>query len=284
VPDTIFASPILVVIGEVCSLSGQLSAKTRAEQLPLKGLRIVVTRPEPKNAELCIRIRELGGTPIPFPCIKIIPSLNLENETIKRLLSYQWIVLTSATGVDIFFNACREAAVDHRTFSACRFAVIGKATAEALAKQGFNPDYMPPVYNSRCLGEGLAEKVNPGEKVLLLRSRQGSPELTALLEEHGVGFEEFPLYDTIPAEGNTYAKKIIQQGGFDMVLLSSPAIVTSFAASFPGLDFTKLKTLCIGEPTACRARALGMFPLIAREASSEALLELAGEIIPPQEG
>jgi uroporphyrinogen III methyltransferase/synthase len=186
--------------------------------------------------------------------------------------------------VGIFFDACRNKALDFRTFSACRFAVIGEATAEALVRQGFIPDYMPQVYNSRTLGEGLAQKINSGEKVLLVRSRQASPELPTILKEKGVEYGELPLYDTIPAEGNTYAKKIIQQGRFDMVLFSSPSIVNSFAASFPNLEFAKLKALCIGEPTACRAREFGIQLLIAREASEEAMLELAGEVILPQGG
>ncbi|AEF82068.1 uroporphyrinogen-III C-methyltransferase [Leadbettera azotonutricia] len=289
-PGAALTPPVLVVVGEACSLSDRLShtpgtnAGAVIGHLPLGGLRILVTRPEPKNAELCARIRELGGTPIPFPCIKIIPSRTLNSETIKRAISYQWIVFTSATGVEIFFGACRNEAIDFRAFSACRFAVIGKATAEALARQGFIPDYMPDAYNSRSLGEGLAEKAKPGEKVLLARSGQGASELPAILNEHGVGFGEFPLYDAIPAEGNRYAKKIIQQGRFDLAIFSSPSIVDSFAASFPSLDFARLKALCIGEPTACRAREFGMNPLIAREASSEALLELAGGIILPQGG
>ena len=176
-------------------------------------------------------------------------------------------------------SACQKAALDHRRFRACRFAVIGKATAAALARYGFIPDYMPPVYNSRSLGEGLAEKVKPGEKVLLARSRQGSPELPVILKERHVDFGEFPLYDSIPAEGNTYAKKIILKGCFDMILFSSPSIVNSFAGSFPGLDFPRLKALCIGEPTARRAREFGVSPLVAEEASEEALLKLTFKVL-----
>jgi uroporphyrinogen III methyltransferase/synthase len=62
-----------------------------------------------------------------------------------------------------------------------------------------------------------------------------------------------------------------------MALFSSPSIVNSFAASFPGLDFARLKALCIGEITGRRVREFGVPPLIAREASEEALLKLAAE-------
>jgi uroporphyrinogen III methyltransferase/synthase len=63
-------APALLVVGEVCALAGEFS---NHQILPLSGARIVVTRSEPQNAALCEKIRNLGGIPISFPCIKTVP-------------------------------------------------------------------------------------------------------------------------------------------------------------------------------------------------------------------
>jgi uroporphyrinogen III methyltransferase/synthase len=281
--------PTLIVVGAVCGIAAQ-RAEVSAGSAPLKGLRIVVTRPEPKNADACGRIRELGGKAIPFPCIKILPSAELGPENFREAGKARWIVFTSASGVDIFFESCRNAGVDFRVFGSCRFAVIGPATAGALIRRGFIPDYAPPVYHSASLALGLAKKIaaenadTPSAAgteargsgsgvpaVLLARSRLGSPELPRILEERGISFRELVLYDVIPAGGNARARKQIEAGDFDLVFLSSPSIVSAFAAAFPGLDLSHIHAVCIGETTARRAGELGLPFLTADEASFEGM-------------
>jgi uroporphyrinogen III methyltransferase/synthase len=286
--------PTLVVVGAVCGMAAQ-RVKTSAGNMPLKGLRIVITRPDPKNADACGRIGELGGKAIPFPCIKILPSPETRPENFREAGKARWIVFTSASGVDIFFERCRNAGVDFRVFGSCRFAVIGPATAGALIRRGFIPDYTPPAYNSARLARGLAEKIaaenadtpaaddgkggcvsgSGAPSVLLARSRLGSPELPRILEEQGISFRELVLYDVIPAGGNARARKQIEAGNFDLVFLSSPSIVSAFAAAFPGLDPSRIHAVCIGETTARRAAELGLPSLTADEASFEGMCRKA---------
>jgi uroporphyrinogen III methyltransferase/synthase len=281
--------PVLVVLGAVCGIgasgkTAETAAGFAGKNPPLAGLRIVATRPEPKNAEACKRIRELGGKAIPFPCIKIFPSRELKPEQFRKAGRAGWIVFTSSSGVGIFFESCLAAGIDFRAFGSCRFAVIGPATAGALTRCGFIPDYMPQEYNSASLARGLAEKIrtelngNPGGVVLLARSSQASPELPRILKEQGISFTELTLYDVLPAEGNAYARKQIEAGNFDLVFLSSPFIAGAFAAAFPDLDLSRLKAVCIGRSTACRAGELGMTTLIADEAAFEGMCRKAAEI------
>jgi uroporphyrinogen III methyltransferase/synthase len=284
--------PTLVVLGPVCSPGEALAPPSRpalpqappAADLPLAGLRILITRPEPQNAELCRRIQSLGGEAIPFPCIKIAPSPDLDAKTIREAAAHNWLVFTSAAGVNVFFDACLKTGVDIRSFAACRFAVIGPATGEALSRRGFIPDYMPPVFNSAGLARGLGEKIKNcktscnTEEALLARSRQSSVELPEILEEQGIRFREMALYDSIPIgeTGNPIIRRRVEKGGFDMIFFSSPAIVSAFAAAFPGIGFSQVQAICIGSLTARRARELGMKPLTADEATVESMCALAG--------
>jgi uroporphyrinogen III methyltransferase/synthase len=207
----------------------------------------------------------MGGKAIPFPCIKRLPA-ELPPETLEEAIQYQWLVFTSAAGVEIFFESYLRSGLDLRKFGNCRFAVVGPATADALAKQGFIADYVPEVHNGRDLGQGLAERVKPGEKVLLLRSREAHPELPQILVKRGISFKEMAVYETIPAEGNAYARKTIEEGRFDAVYFSSGQGVAGFKAAFPSLDLKDIRAICFGESAASRARELGMDVQITEDA------------------
>ncbi|GHV06548.1 uroporphyrinogen-III C-methyltransferase [Spirochaetia bacterium] len=288
VPGTTSGAPVLVAVGAVCALADTLGtelAPIRAALSPvqarsspaetprdlspaglsLAGLRIVVTRPEPQNAETCQKIRAMGGRAIPFPCIKRAPA-KLPPKAFEEAAQYQWLVFTSAAGVEIFFESHLRFGGDLRKFGSCRFAAVGPATADALAKRGFIADYVPEVHNGRSLGQGLAERVKPGEKVLLLRARDAHPELPQILTERGISFEDIAVYETIPAEGNAYARKLIEAGLFDFVYFSSGQGAAGFKAAFPDLDMRGIRAICFGESTASRARELGMEVQITEDA------------------
>jgi uroporphyrinogen-III synthase len=147
--------------------------------------------------------------------------------------------------------------------------------------RGFIPDYTPAVFNSESLARGLAERMSGtgSETVLLARSRQGSAELPLILGERGIRFGELALYDAIPiGGGNSHARRLIETGCFDMVFFSSAMIVSSFADSFPGPGLSRIQAICIGAITAKRAGELGMTPIIADEASIEAMCGKAIQI------
>jgi uroporphyrinogen III methyltransferase/synthase len=238
----------------------------------------VVTRPEPRNAELCRLIGELGGKAVPFPCIETIPVPDLAGGILREAAAGDWLVFTSAAGVEIFFEAYLGAGGDFRRLGGKKFAAIGPATGEALTRRGFIPDVVPRIYHSGAFGEGLAERISPGETALLARARLGSPELPRILAERGIAFRQLILYDTVPAEGNPCARRIIEGGCFDLVFFSSPSMVSAFAGAFLALDLPRLRALCGGESAANRARELGMAPLVTEETSAEAMCRKAAEL------
>jgi uroporphyrinogen III methyltransferase/synthase len=285
--------PVLLVVGAVCAfrVSGtvksffELAAQRDAYALRVSEngarhpLRIVVTRPEPKNTEMCREINALGGKAIPFPCIKLLP---LENwaagsaaELLQELALCQWLVFTSAPGVHFFFEGCLCRGIDLRAFSKNRFAVVGPGTAEALTRWGFIPDFISPVFNGEALGRALTEKTGPGETLLLIRALESAPHLTAILSERGISFRELAVYDSVPAEGGEAARRIITEGCFDFVFFTSPKTVLSFASRF---SCSGIQALCIGQSTAEKAREFGMETHTPAEASAKGLYQLAAEL------
>jgi uroporphyrinogen III methyltransferase/synthase len=278
-------APVLTVIGRVCSLGhkipvNRLSPGQAVEpSTSLGGARIVVTRPEPKNAETCDKIRALGGVPIPFPCIKIRPLSGWISSRRESLGSSQWLVFTSASGVNCFFGGFLDSGGDLRFFAGRKFAVIGPATAEALTRRGFIPDCTPPVFNGTQLALALAERISPGEEALLIRSGAGEKGLDRVLKEKAVPFRELAVYEALSARGSPIALGIVKEGRFDFAFFASPSAVSAFAAVCPG---SGVKALCIGASTAARAGDFGMEAHTAAEASAEGLCRLAAEIISRQ--
>jgi uroporphyrinogen III methyltransferase/synthase len=272
-------SPAVILVGEVCRLHVPAPAGGPAAP-PLAGCRIVVTRHEPTNAELRRKIRCLGAEAIPFPCIRIVP-LDLAEEDLAAAGKFSWIVFTAATGIDIFFDACRAAGKDLRLFSACRFAVTGPASAQALRKRGFLPDYMPDTYSGEALGEGLAEMAAAGETVLLARGRRAAAGLAEALGAKGVSFRELCLYDTLPAEGGAHARALIAGGRFDYVFFASPSAVRSFRDQFPSMDFSLVRAVCIGQTTADCAGESGMAVYTPKEATTDAMCRLVCGLVSP---
>jgi excinuclease ABC subunit A len=65
---------------------------------------------------------------------------------LKEIDSFQWVIFTSANGVEIFFDALARHDFDARIFSKSRIAVIGKKTAGSLADFGIKADFIPAVY------------------------------------------------------------------------------------------------------------------------------------------
>jgi uroporphyrinogen III methyltransferase/synthase len=279
------ASPALVVVGEVCRLAANFAPPLSPEERlpkaspadkPLAGLRIVVTRPQPENAELCREIRALGGVAIPFACIRIVPLAGSPSgptaAEIRAAENFSWLVFTSAAGADAFFEAYLSSGGDFRRFAACRFAAIGPATAQALKKRGFVPDCTPESSSGRDFGEALAQKISPGETVLLVRALTAAPGLAEALMEKGLLFQELPVYETVPAETGEYVRRLVAEGGFDYALFASPSAVSAFRGVFPEADLRALKAVCMGESTAARARELGMDARLAAEATIQGML------------
>jgi uroporphyrinogen III methyltransferase/synthase len=106
----------------------------------------------------------------------------------------RWLVFTSANGVHCFFRELRQQRVDLRTLHRCRFAVIGPATAKALADHGVQADLCPKTSTSAALADALCGAAETVERVLLFRSAEGTKLLPERLAAR-YAVEDIALYD-----------------------------------------------------------------------------------------
>ncbi len=260
-----FQSPAVLIVGGVCALSENLDWFSR---LPLFGINVVVTRPKGESM-LSRRLRELGANVIDFPCIRAEP-LPIHETVFAALPRYEWIVFTSPTGAELFFEALKARGLDIRSTHGAKFAAVGKKTAAAITARGIRVEYSPPVYNAKALADGLPAF---GRRVLLFRAQDGAPELSSTLEARGFEVDDVAAYRTLrESECSREALGALARGA-DIVAFTSASTVRGFAGALTKPGRSVKKAVCIGEATAAEARKHGFNVVVSDEATIESMIE-----------
>src|SRR5205085_9804254 len=83
---------------------------------------------------LSSHLRALGADVIELPTIRIEPPPDLREfaELVQDAHSYDWIIFTSANGVDAFFEMFFKLYDDAREIGGAKIAAIGPATAQRV--------------------------------------------------------------------------------------------------------------------------------------------------------
>ncbi|MNB67680.1 Uroporphyrinogen-III C-methyltransferase [compost metagenome] len=279
-----FQPPAVIVVGEVVRQREELKW---AEQLPLFGRRIVVTRARSQASELVERIEDLGGEPYEFPVIETVMPQSAEKReavasALSRLPEYDWVFFTSPNGVDFFFRHLTEQRVDIRGLHGARLAAVGPATAEALAQRGLIAEELPARFRAEGLIEAFQGELKPGQKVLLPRGDLARDWLPAKLTELGLEVTEIDTYETVvTGEDDDELLKLLEEGRIHAVTFTSSSTVRNF------LDILKrmglhdplpllepVKIACIGPLTEKTAAEAGLKPgLLAEEATIDSLVD-----------
>lgn len=264
-------SPAIILVGQVCALAERFCW---FDHLPLRGQRILVTRPRDRAGSLSGKLRALGADVWEYPCIETRPIWPCPAMTaaLEHLENYRWLVFTSPAGVAAFRRVLQEMKKDGRYLSGVQLAAIGSGTARALADMGLIADYVPPVYDAAHLGEGL-----PAEgKVLILRAEIGSPALTAALESRSIPYDDIPVYRTVYDNPRSeQLRAALEAGEVPFVTFTSASTVKGLLATVGAdADLSRVTALCIGEQTATEARKHNMTIKIAAQATIDALVEL----------
>ena len=260
-----FKAPAVTVIGTVSTLRDTLNWY---ENRPLFGQRVVVTRNRREAGKLSGQLRELGAEVLEIPTIKILPPTRNEPliEAITGIGSYDWIIFTSANGVEHFFDYFFKAFRDVRDLGSVRFAAVGPATAKKLREFHLNIDLMPETYTAAATAKAMLAAQNVENiSVLLARAESANPELPRLLEDKGAIVDDIAFYKTEPetADRNGAADDF-EENSADWITFASSSAVRNFDARF-GLakrcaDNPKLKLASIGPETTKALKELGLKP------------------------
>jgi uroporphyrinogen-III synthase len=128
--------------------------------LPLAGRRVLVTRAAHQAGKLSHALRQLGATPVEVPVIEIQPPEDLAplDKAIRKLDTYDWLILTSANTVRAVAerSAAIGVAFDQGAFP--RVAAVGEATATAARDTGLSVALVPENYVAESLVESFLRR------------------------------------------------------------------------------------------------------------------------------
>lgn len=235
-------TPAVIVIGETAGFDFSSTINR-----PLTGVFVSVTGTERLVDKLSEQLYALGANINKLNYLKICEYNNNGrfNNSLLNIEKYSMIVLTSMNGAEIFLKNLKKLKIDIRKLRNIKFAVIGNGTGEILENAGIYPDIIPDIYTTKELGKCIAEAVSDTDKLLILRAKKGSSDLTDILDNFRILYDDLKIYDIKMNNNKLYEKKI--NSDF-ITFASSSGVNTFFENGFSLSNSTKI--ICIGEVTA----------------------------------
>lgn len=250
--------PGLLIVGD--------AAKFRfANWGALKGRRVLLTASQALQDKAADLVSDYGGIPVCRPLVKR-EAASEALDCIRRIDSYDWVVLTSPSAVRCFGELLRTARMDLRTVPA--LVTCGGGTSKELSSLGLSANLAPEAdFGSESLLKTVAPRVKPGLRILRLRSDKAGPDLALSLRGMGATVDDCILYRNRPI---TYVEK----PDFDVVFFASASAVEAFVQQWRAASLMAKFVVAIGKPTLAALAKCGVaVDLVPPEATVESSME-----------
>jgi uroporphyrinogen III methyltransferase/synthase len=229
---------------------------------------------------LSSKLRSLGADVIELPTIRIEPPSDLREfaELVQDAHIYDWIVFTSANGVEAFFNIFFKLYDDTREIGGARIAAIGPATAQRVKDFHLHVDLQPKEFVAEDVvrefkKQGSVENL----KILLVRAEKARDVLPKEILGLGAIVDEAFAYRTVPETRDTSgARQQLAKDGADLITFTSSSTVENFLAL--KLPWPKgMQVASIGPITSQTARDNGLkVEIEAKRHDIDGLVEAIG--------
>ena len=278
---------------------------TSTDPAALAGLHVLIPRAPGRGGGLARLVEAAGGVPVVAPLISRQAIDEAERAVLDDAVAqlrdgaFAWVAVTSVNAVDeLAASAQRITATQPdaepagpdtsplgRFAAAARWAVVGPATARALAAHGITADLVAPQNSATGMlavwPDALAEPgpaagdlpdaaTPPAPRVLLPLGDLARPTLERGLTALGHSPVRVTAYRTVshPAPAEVVARW--RAGGFDAVVLTSGSVAREVAAQLGARP--DVLAVAIGEPTREAALAVGQpIAAVADAATDDAL-------------
>ncbi|NET39589.1 MAG: uroporphyrinogen-III synthase, partial [Cyanothece sp. SIO1E1] len=143
---------------------------------PLANKTVLVTRSVGQSSQFTRYLQAQGAQVIEMPALEIGPPTSWQalDQAIAQLASFDWLILTSANGVDFFLDRLALQAQAASALARVKIAVVGKKTAASLNQRGIKPDFTPPNFVADSLLEHFPERDRLSrQKILFPRVETG---------------------------------------------------------------------------------------------------------------
>ncbi len=274
-------SPAVIVIGEVVKLRPFLRCDLRS---PLRDKTVLITRSLQQSPELQQLLLAQGARTIEMPTLEIAPPSDWVglDQAIMQIADYDWLILTSANGVEYFFDRLAAQHKDARALGGVKIAVVGRKTADVLQRRGVLADFVPPEFVADALVDSFPESLTD-QRVLFPRVESGGRELLVqAFTAAGAQVDEVAAYQSIcPAMADPAALLALQRREVDIITFASSKTVQHFhqlvAAQLPNGWSDNLVIASIGPQTSATCQEL--FGRVDIEASEYTMPGLVTAIV-----
>lgn len=315
-------SPAIIVAGDVVNMSDELDF---FEKRPLFGRKFIVPYiedmggAEPQNCDVSLMPVRFEAGVLPQDMIRygiqgygnrIVSSLEdlgadvlslkvgriqpvIINDFARQICSADWLIFTSKNGVKSFFYNMKHAGMDVRKLAGCKFAVVGKHTAEELEKHNIYPDFIPDTATGESLAREFCKKILQSDKasivnqnlhknadndvpvrVCLLAAREASTDVESILGNR-CDFHKITAYENkaLPILNDIFEPIMESDGREIEAVFTSASNVRRMCGALPE-QLVISKAYSIGEKTTSALKEQKAGQIIeAEECSYEAILK-----------
>lgn len=315
-------SPAIIVAGDVVNMSDELDF---FEKRPLFGRKFIVPYiedmggAEPQNCDVSLMPLRFEAGVLPQDMIRygiqgygnrIVSSLEdlgadvlslkvgriqpvVINDFERQICSADWLIFTSKNGVKSFFYNMKHAGMDVRKLADCKFAVVGKHTAEELEKHNIYPDFIPDTATGESLAREFCKKILQSDKasivnqnlhknadndvtvrVCLLAAREASTDVESILGNR-CDFHKITAYENkaLPILNDIFEPIMESDGREIEAVFTSASNVRRMYGALPE-QLVISKAYSIGEKTTSALKEQKAGQIIeAEECSYEAILK-----------
>jgi uroporphyrinogen-III synthase len=199
---------------------------------PLSGIRILVGRARHQAEALSTELRKLGAAVIEIPFIEIRKPRSFKplDSALGNLGSYDWLILTSANGVEAMWKRMEKLRLGKAKLDMVRTAAIGPATKRAIEQRGIKVDVVPKEYVAESVVRRLKNKVK-GKRVLLVRAKIARDVIPRELRRVGAQVDVVEAYETVlPESSRARLKNILRSRSRfpDVITFTSSSTVRNF--------------------------------------------------------
>lgn len=245
-----------------------------APELPLRGKRVLLTRPAAQSETLVNLLRDFGASVRLLPCIEIVP-VDENDSQLREIIQaapFDWILFTSGNAAETFHDKLTRY---HLALpESVRIAAIGSSTARTAESCGFFVHFTAEARNAAVFAERFLQTHTSARHVLYPASALAQARMQTILAESGVTVTRIDIYTSQPVVTRAQVLAGLKNKP-DFIVFFSPSAVDAFmtqATQSNRLDPAVTRCVAIGQTTAAALQARGVArPLIAAEPTNAAV-------------
>ena len=204
------------------------------QKRPLAGIRILVGRARHQAGSLSEELRKLGADVLEIPFIEIRKprSFHPLDTALTNLAEYDWLILTSANGVEAMWTRVAKLRVKKAALRHLKIAAIGPATKKAIEQRGAKVDVMPAEYVAESVVKSLRRRV-AGKRVLLVRAKVARDVIPRELRRAGAQVDVVEAYETVVPQASRTRLRAAQKDPSrrpDVITFTSSSTVKNFVS------------------------------------------------------